>query len=60
MGFLKGRRGLMIYERWCYVKYHDKECGYKENDVAINKKCCCKDSYGEMTGKNTGKIKGYI
>lgn len=49
MGFLKGKRSLMIYEKWGNMKYKYR-----------NREFWCRGYYVATVGKNTAKIKEYI
>ena len=49
MGYLKGKSGLTIYERWKNAKFRYR-----------NREFWCKGYYVDTTGKSTQKITGYI
>ena len=49
LGFLKGKSGLMIYERWGNMKFKYR-----------NREFWCKGYYVDTVGKNTARIKEYI
>jgi len=49
MGFLKGKTSLMIYEKWCNIKYQYR-----------NREFWCKGYYVDTVGKNSEKITAYI
>ena len=49
MGFLKGKSSLMIYEKWCNIKYQYR-----------NREFWCKGYYVDTVGKNSEKITAYI
>ena len=49
MGYLKGKSSLMIYEKWCNMKYKYR-----------NREFWCRGYYVDTVGKNTKKIQEYI
>lgn len=49
MGFLKGKSSVMIYQKWCNIKYQYR-----------NREFWCKGYYVDTVGKNTEKIQEYI
>ena len=49
MGYLKGKRSLMIYEQWGNVKYKYR-----------NREFWCRGYYVDTVGKNAKKIEEYI
>ena len=49
VGFLKGKSGLMVYERWSNIKFKYR-----------NREFWCKGYYVDTAGKNAYKIAEYI
>lgn len=49
MGFLKGKSGIMIYQKWGNMKYKYR-----------NRSFWCRGYYVDTAGKNDKKIKEYI
>lgn len=49
MGFLKGKSSIMIYERWCNMKFKYR-----------NRQFWCRGYYVDTVGKNEIAIKKYI
>ena len=49
MGYLKGKSSLMIYDKWCDIRYKYR-----------NREFWCRGYYVDTAGKNTQKIAQYI
>ena len=49
MGYLKGMRALLIFQKWGNMKFANRNCEFG-----------CKGYYVDIVGKNTKAIKTYI